>query len=296
MNAIAVIVPVFNRASLAERALRSVRKQSLAAAEFVVVDDGSSEAMDALRADVLSGGGRWITLPENRGPAAARNAGVAETSSPWITFLDSDDEWASWKLERQLAWHQSHPDMRISQAQDQWFRKGEAILRPSHWQMQEGDLFAESVERCSITPSAVMLHRTIWDELGGFDERFRVCEDYELWLRLTREYPVGLVGGEPFVRRHGGRPDQLSSITPAMDRHRIAALLELLDSGSLSPSQQDHVLRGIKEKATILAAGAAKRGRPGRAAFYHELGQADLIGLGQRLNPIKSEAFRQMNE
>ena len=217
-------------------------------------------------------GGKWLSFSENLGVSAARNAGAGQTSARWLCFLDSDDRWMPEKLERQLMWHKENPTVRISQVEEAWIRNGELVKKPDGWKPSAGDNFSQAVERCAISPSAVMMRRDLWEEQGGFDEGFRVCEDYELWLRITNEEPVGLVDeGCALVEKHGGHSDQLSAY-PAMDRHRVAILLRFLASFELPADKRELVRRAIREKAKIVAVGAAKRGNVIREKLFAELG------------------------
>ncbi len=275
---VAVIIPAYNRVEELLRAIASLERQTHLPSEWIVVDDGSEIESTPLRSRIEEAGGRFLALPKNRGVAAARNTGVAASSADWIAFLDSDDEWHPRKLETQLTWQSQHPGTRISQVHEQWVRNSKPIRKPSAWEQRGGELFELALRQCVIGPSCVMMRRDLWDEHGGFEERFRVCEDYELWLRITRKEQIGLVEGGPLVTKHGGHRDQLSSTTPALDRFRILALLKLLGEGDLLEIERSLVIAMIREKAEIVAQGAEKRENSPRAALYRSLSRADLTG------------------
>lgn len=292
MKSVAVVIPVFNRPLLLLRAVESVLGQRVRATELIVVDDGSVDDLEPVRQRVLESGFRWIRLNENRGVAEARNVGVANTGSEWIAFLDSDDEWEPDKLERQMAWHELNPIVRISQTREQWVRDGRSVVKPQHWEPVDGDLSRDSRRRCMIGPSCVMMRRDLWEEFGGFDPRFRVCEDFDLWLRITRSTRVGLVGGAPLVKKHGGHSDQLSLTTEALDRYRVLSLLGLLITGDLSTEEGEDIVAVIREKSGIVAGGAAKRGELERETFFRSLQGAELRGDGGELVRLLSEGWR----
>ncbi len=266
-----MVIPVFNRSLRAQRAIRSVLDQSHREIELVVVDDASTIDLTSARQLVERAGHRWLTLEENSGPAVARNAGVDALSEEidWIAFLDSDDEWLPGKLERQLAWLAEHPDTKIFQCQETWIRNGTPAKRPRRLLEPEGDIFADCVERCCISPSAVMMCRELFDALGGYDGRYRVCEDYHLWLRIARRHPVGLLS-ESLVIKNGGDADQLTATVPAFDRWRLRALLELLPDAE---AQRDVVLRGISDKARILERGAHRHADAETVTVYQEVAE-----------------------
>ncbi len=129
---ISVIVPTYNRRQMLAEAVASVLSQRGVALELVVVDDGSTDGTwDDLHHGEL---GRMVEAApancrvvteriEHRGPAAARNRGVAVARAPYIAFLDSDDLWVSNKLERQFAYIQAHPEYAITQTQESWIRR-----------------------------------------------------------------------------------------------------------------------------------------------------------------------------
>lgn len=266
---VGVVIPVFNRSLRMQRAIRSVLDQSHREIELIVVDDASTIDLSSARALVEDAGHRWLTLQKNSGPGVARNLGVAALSDKtgWIAFLDSDDEWLPGKLERQLAWLSEHPETKIFQCQETWIRNGAPAKRPRRLLEPEGDIFADCVERCCISPSAVVMRRDLFDAVGGFDESYRVCEDYQLWLRLAMNHPVGLLS-EPLVIKNGGDADQLTATVPAFDRWRLRALLELLaDAGA----HRDVVLHGIAEKARILERGAYRHADDETATLYQNV-------------------------
>lgn len=284
---VTVVIPVYNRPVLLRRALESVSRQTCQSIDLVVVDDASSTDLNEIREEVEAGGGYWIRLPKRSGPAAARNAGVAATKSPWIAFLDSDDEWEPEKLELQLRWHRENPAVPISQVAERWIRNGAEVKKRSYQEQRGGDLFAVACRQCAIAPSCVMISRDLWDRHGGFDERFDVCEDYELWLRITAEEQVGYIP-EALVRRHGGHDDQLSVTAVAMDRYRVAGLLKMLRSYALGKEEKAHVCGEITAKSAVLAAGAAKRGLTERSLFFSRLAEISSGELEEELDEFIS--------
>jgi len=257
---VAVIIPTFNRAALLERAVQSVLHQTFRDFELVVVDDGSTDNTAELPVfknpdpRLCS-----IRLPENRGVSAARNAGVKATTAPWLAFLDSDDEWLPEKLEKQVRWTQLHPDMYIVQTREIWIRHGRRVNPPKTHEKIEGDLFAASLERCMITPSSVMLRRTLFELAGGFNESFQACEDYDLWLRITCRCPAGLVV-EYLLKRYGGHADQLSATVPVLDRFRIQSVIDLLASNVLTEEQKKLARKSLLKRSHIVAQGYKKHG------------------------------------
>ena len=241
---------------------------------LVVVDDGSTDDSAAASEAALApapAGSRMVRQPAS-GVAAARNAGAAAVDSAWIAFLDSDDLWEPTKLAAQMAWLAERPSYRIAQTGERWLDHGRH-RNPRAWHRKEERLFPRCLERCLVSPSAVVIRRDLYEELGGFDPAFAVCEDYELWLRIALREPVGLVDA-PLVIKRGGHPDQLSRSTWGLDRFRVAALVKLLATTALTADERAAVAAILRAKCDVLADGAARRGRDDEAARYRVLGGA----------------------
>ena len=111
---------------------------------------------------------------------------------------------------------------------------------------------------CAISPSAAMIHRTVLERVGLFDETLPVCEDYDLWLRITASFPVELVD-EALVVKYGGHADQLSRSTWGMDRYRIRALARAWRELELAPGERRATLETLLAKLEVVLGGALKR-------------------------------------
>jgi glycosyltransferase involved in cell wall biosynthesis len=270
MPLISVIIPVFNRKELLPRALLSVLKQSFTDFELIVVDDGSTDGVEEL--PILTSDPRiqYIKLDSNYGVSKARNTGISHSSGKWIALLDSDDEWTVNKLKKQLLWLRANPSFRITQSKEIWIRNGKRVNPPSTHEKFQGDLFSVSLQRCMITPSSVIFDRELFFECGPFNESLPACEDYDLWLRITCRYPIGLVP-EFHLTRYGGHQDQLSSIIPILDRYRIRSILQLLYHSQLTPQQRSDAISICTQKASIIADGCLKRGNQNLYLRYQSI-------------------------
>jgi GT2 family glycosyltransferase len=266
---ISVIIPTCNRRGFVCEAVRSVCRQRTVPGEVIVVDDGSTDGTAAVLEEEFGERVRVIQTV-NRGVAAARNRGVAASRGELIAFLDSDDLWLPDKLRAQRSFFAAHPDAEICQTQEIWIRNGVRVNPCAHHGKPSGDIFEPSLGRCLVSPSAVMMRRTLFERVGGFDEGLPVCEDYDLWLRTARSTPVWLIDRALVVKR-GGHPDQLSRRFWGMDRFRVAALMRLLGDAQLTAVQHRAALAVLAERCAILAHGAARRGRHAEAAAYLRL-------------------------
>lgn len=258
MPLVSVVIPSFNRKKLLQRALQSVLRQTFTDYELMVVDDGSEDGtqdLPILKERKI----RFIRLEENRGVSSARNIGVKQSSGDWIAFLDSDDEWFTSKLEKQISWCRYNPRFEIMQTREIWIRNGNRVNPPITHQKFQGDLFEASLKRCMITPSSVLLRKSLFEKAGGFNEAIPVCEDYDLWLRITCQYHIGLLD-QYLLKRYGGHSDQLSVSMMGMDRFRIQSMLDLLDTNLLNQTQIILLRTVLSSKARIVANGYLKRG------------------------------------
>ncbi len=245
---ISVVVPTYNRAWALERALESLFAQTLSPLEIVVVDDGSSDNTPLILKsyqDRIS-----VIRTENRGVSHARNVGIKASRGEWIAFLDSDDVWDRHKLQHQRAFHKANPHIYFSHTHERWIRAEKEIKQKKHHQKPQGWCFEENLPFCKIAPSTVMMRRSLFEDVGYFDESLAVCEDYDLWLRVTKRYEVGLIP-KALTTKYGGHEDQLSMRYHSMDKERIHALLKHKDH----PKAREEIIK----KCNILINGARKR-------------------------------------
>ncbi len=276
---VSVVIPTFNRADWLAESVGSVLEQTYPQVELIVVDDGSTDPTP----EVVQGfGDRLIYMRvDHRGVSAARNRGVAASRGTLVAFLDSDDVWQRDKVARQVALFRGQPDVQVCYTDEIWIRHGVRVNPKQIHQKHTGWLFEPSLPRCIISPSSIMLRRALWNRLGGFDERLPACEDYDLWLRMTRRVPVTLIP-EPLIVKRGGHADQLSRSTPLLDQYRITALDKLLRT-ALTVPQRRAVLSMLIRKCDIVAQGAAKRQHAARAACCRARAQhyrSHLVGVG----------------
>jgi glycosyltransferase involved in cell wall biosynthesis len=228
---VSVIIPTYNRAAWLPRTVASVRRQTHAPHEIIVVDDGSQDDTAA----VVAGLGAGITLltQANQGVAAARNLGARHATGDWLAFVDSDDLWEPEKLEIQLAASAEAPnapwcvtgcqtigfDDRPAEGPAGFagvfpiFRQGavdpEAFFRRwlepreipvaggSHL-IFVGDMFRPLFGGNFGLPSSLTVRREWFFEVGGFDPAFRLAEETEFFHRAAARAP-GIVVFESLV-------------------------------------------------------------------------------------------------
>jgi glycosyltransferase involved in cell wall biosynthesis len=281
MATVSVIIPTFNRAPKVIRAVSSILDQTFTQYEIIVVDDGSTdgtkEALARFKDQII-----LIAHSTNRGVSAARNSGIKVSKAPLLAFLDSDDYWLPEKLAVQVGFFAAHPKTVACQTEEVWIRKGHRVNPGKRHLKPSGNIFEPSLKLCLVSPSAVLLKRSLIDEVGLFDEELPACEDYDLWLRIACRHPVYLIR-EQLVVKEGGCPDQLSLRYKGMDQFRIKALTTLLKSGALNERQLEATLKELSIKCRIYGNGCLKRGKSQEGLFYLDLPErvkrSVLLGL-----------------
>ncbi len=263
---VAAIIPTRDRAGWTERAVASVLAQTWPPDELVVIDDGSVDGTAEHLLATFPRRGTNETSPEidvlrldGRGVSAARNHGIRATTSEWLAFLDSDDEWLPDKLEAQLDALAEKPGHLLCHCDEIWIRNGQRVNPRRRHRKRGGFIFRHCLPLCAISPSSTIVHRSLFDRVGSFDESLPACEDYDLWLRVCARHPVLYVDRQ-LVRKHGGHADQLSR-TPALDRYRIRALEKILAADVLADEDRQAAIATLTQKIDVYAAGARKRGR-----------------------------------
>lgn len=198
---VSVVIPAYNAARFLPDAIESLRRQTRAVHQIIVVDDGSKDDT----AQVVAGLGRDVTYVHqaNAGVSAARNRGMREATGEIVAFLDADDRWVPEKVEKQLAVFERNPQVGLVGTDrcdvdangrvllDSLFRKQgmrdelvELDGRPM------ADAFSRLIRVNFLPTSSVMVSKRVLDEVGGFDTTIRYGEDLELWARIAVRYPL----------------------------------------------------------------------------------------------------------
>ena len=260
---VSVIIPTFNRGYCLEESIRSVLQQSFADFELIVVDDGSTDNTSELVARFPAV--KLIRLEKNRGGSFARNRGMVEAQGDCIAFLDSDDLWEKDKLASQVKWiergfHAVYTD-------EIWIRNRVRVNPMNKHRKYSGDIFRYCLPLCIVSPSSVLLRAEVLREVGGFDESMPVCEDYDLWLKITAKFPV-LYLNEKLTIKYGGHSNQLSRKYWGMDRFRIKALENIIKNNSLNKKYAILAKQTLQKKAEIYLKGLKKRNKYKEIIFY----------------------------
>jgi glycosyltransferase involved in cell wall biosynthesis len=311
-----VVIPLFNKGPYVERALDSIDGQSHAADEIIVVNDGSTDGGDRLVRSRGDARLRVIDQP-NRGVSAARNAGVAAATHPFVAFLDADDRWRPGLLARMRGLIGTHPAAVLYgagfvtvAADGSRHRHGIAPAGPGDTG-RIVDYFAERCRGHVLHMSTTVARRSAVEAVGGFPEGVAYCEDEMLWSRLAlaglvvlspealAEYDVGVPGQAveywsrayrerldvldyhrflaAEVWRHGGSRPALVALAR---RELTTALLQRIYRGNFAASEalwREAHLDGLPLGPVAAACGFVVR-HPGMQPAV-----AALMGLARRL-------------
>ena len=269
---VSVIIPTYNRGWILKETINSVLAQNFTNFELIVVNDGSTDNTQ----DILSSYKEDIVVlrQDNKGVSSARNRGIVSASGRFIAFLDSDDLWLPKKLSTQVDFFNTNPDALICQTEEKWIRNSIRVNPKKRHKKLSGDIFEHSLYLCLVSPSAVMIRRSLFEKAGMFDETLPACEDYDMWLRISCRYPVYLID-TPLIIKRGGHADQLSR-SSGLDRYRIQSLKKIIESKLLTDKQAMAAVKVLKEKCDIYANGCLKRGRKEKALYYNNLAESCL--------------------
>jgi glycosyltransferase involved in cell wall biosynthesis/nucleoside phosphorylase len=265
---VSVVIPVFNREKSILDCVQSVVNQTLKPKDIIVVNDGSTDGTKEIL-DVFKGQIRVIDIEKNKGVSFARNLGVSVATTKWISFLDSDDLWEPNKLENQWQFWRRYPFYEIFQSDEIWIRNGTRVNACKHHAKQQGWVWKDNLRLCLISPSGVMLTKALLGAYNGFNESLPACEDYDLWIRITRNNVVGFDSVSSVIK-YGGHSDQLSRKYDAIDRFRVKALFSAYNNEE-DMNYKSELVDVLNSKLNILIQGSKKRNNYERVDHYESI-------------------------
>lgn len=186
------MIPTYNAARTLGRAIESALCQTLRPDEIVVVDDGSTDDTEAIMRPYL-GRIRYVQIPHRGFPSAARNRGIAETCAGNIAFLDSDDWWYPGHLERTGQMLARRPRAGACYGNFEMRDEAGSLVRRVRARAVDGNGYLLLLRYNFFCTSTVVVPRACLERLGVFSESESLaggCEDWELWLRIAKHYPI----------------------------------------------------------------------------------------------------------
>ena len=184
---VSIIVPTYNRANLLLEAVDSVRQQTFENWELLIVDDGSSDETGMAVKEFLGDTRIHYLWQENRGQSAARNRGLLNSQGSLVAFLDSDNRWLPHKLSSQAAFMESHPEVDVLYGETERIGSDGSTWPSPNRRRYSGIIWRHLLDQNFVNFNTSIVRRHKLVEVGGFDEDLRGGEDYDLWLRLSRD-------------------------------------------------------------------------------------------------------------
>ena len=264
---VSVIIPTYNRRRFVINAILSVMRQKEAVDEMIIVDDGSTDDTG----DISQKFTEKITYysQTNEGVSAARNLGIQKAKHDWLAFLDSDDMWKPKKLFQQKKALLENPQYRLCYTNEEWRYNGKWKNPKKIHQKYSGWIYDKCLPLCIISSSSVIIHKSVFDEVGLFDENLPACEDYDLWLRITHRFPV-LLMKEKLIIKQSGNWEQLS-LNHSLDKYRIIALAKMLETKTLQPENRQKTYDVLNLKCNIYKTGCLKHDNLSEARWAEQL-------------------------
>ena len=191
---VSVIIPTFNRGQFIGAAIQSVINQTYDQFEIIVVDDGltdhTSEIINSLGSDI-----KYI-YQTNQGRSKARNVALGIATGKYIAFLDSDDLYLPNKLQLQVNYLDSHPEIGMVYTSAYCMDDNGDFLREIYDARISGRIYNQIAFFVPVTIAlpTVMVRREVLDAIGTFDENMERFEDTDLWRRISKDYTIGAIG------------------------------------------------------------------------------------------------------
>jgi glycosyltransferase involved in cell wall biosynthesis len=195
MPTVSVIIPAYNRADYIQETVNSVLSQTYTDYEIIVINDGSTDQTEeALRPFIENGSIRYI-WQENQGEAASRNHAMRLAQGRYYAFLDSDDLFLPAKLEKQVAFLDAHPEVGLVHSSFIKFSEDGPDLGFRDMSPLTGNIYPKILMDWSrlIVPSTVMVRASVIADVGDFDLNVGWGPDQEMWRRISRKYPIGVI-------------------------------------------------------------------------------------------------------
>jgi cellulose synthase/poly-beta-1,6-N-acetylglucosamine synthase-like glycosyltransferase len=274
---LSIIIPVKNCLQYLPTAIESIRRQAIEDVEIVVIDDQSTDGLDRWLAEESQRDRRLKCLTgPGQGVAVARNVGLAACTAPLVGFVDADDQWNDHVIADRLELMEQKPEIVLSFADHETYSVDGRHLasdfaywpRFSHWLDGRRGLlplggrafdliFAENV--CGT--GTVLARRDAMNAAGGFDPRLRICEDWDLWLKLSRQGEVCC--STTVTSRALSRPDSTSRNLPV-----LLTCLEIVTAEHLPYADRRTRAIARARLATVRADVAEADGRMPQAALH----------------------------
>lgn len=243
---VSIVIPAYNARDYIAACLRSIEKQTYKNVEVIVVDDGSTDGTSDLIKQSFSQVRLFRT--GNKGPAAARNLGIAQVTGEFVAFIDTDDQWRVEKLAKQVRYLKEHPGAQMVITDNHFVAPDGSLLKTTDKEktLIEGDVVNNIFAHSEVCTPTVMVRSTVFERVGVFREELTTCEDDNLWMRIAEHSEVGLIA-EPLADIQV-RPDSSSRGRQGLENLYEGNLLHLRLLKSDYPTIYRRIRKHLKTK------------------------------------------------
>jgi glycosyltransferase involved in cell wall biosynthesis len=225
---VSVIMPVYNGEKYIVEAIESILNQSYKDYEIIIVNDGSTDdTFNKIRSYLQLSNIKYVRQ-ENRGLPAALNTGIKAASGEYIAFLDCDDLWMPHKLDMQMVFMKEHPEVGLVHGNISYVdQHGDPFTPDSPYKTDiSGNCFPELFMGNRIAVLTVLIKKESITNVGFFNEDFKYADDYDMWLRVSRHYPLGHI--DKCLAAYRKHPGGISSNINAHNADVLKVLEETL--------------------------------------------------------------------
>lgn len=268
---VSAVLSTYNRAGLVVEAVESVLAQTVADREVIVVDDGST---DDTAGSLRRFGDRIRYHPKpNGGAASARNVGIGLARGRYLAFLDSDDAWVPDHLAAQLAAFEAEPGLGLVYGEYHSYEGDRLVGVFPRRAAPSGHAYAGLLAASLVQTSTAMVPKAIAEQNGPFNERYRIGDEYDWFLRLSARWPIRFLP-RPLVRYrvHGGN---LSRDAVRFNSEMLVIYRGLRDDASLSPAHRALAGRRVARYEYTVGRALEEAGRPAEAHAHYRAALAE---------------------
>ena len=282
---VSIVLPTYNCAAFLPHSIGSILAQIYNSYEIIVVDDGSTDNTKEVLYPFMQRI-KYILLEQNKGLPTARNIGILSAQGKYIAFIDADDLWLPEKLQTDIEYFETHPEVSMVYSKhlniDQ---NGRMLDEASQKRLPSGNIFTQLFsEQNFIITSSVVVRKEIFETTGLFYEQLSNCQDWDMWLRIAFYFKVGGINTPLVKYRHN--PHSLSK-----NRNNVLKYQKMVIDKIYSNFKDKE--NGINEKLykKRLASHYAKVGR-----YYLRMGDKNRanenFGLSLKNDPLNLRSIR----
>jgi glycosyltransferase involved in cell wall biosynthesis len=270
MPKVSVVIPVYNSDKYIEETLDSVLSQTYTDFEVIVVDDGSEDKTPSIVKQYQVKYPEKVKLiqKENGGPASARNMGIKVARGEFIAFNDSDDLWLPSKLEKQLEYFNSDPQVGLVYSKYTSF-KGDKELRTKPEGGHSGWIFTKLLSKSIIQASTMIVKRECLDAVGTFDESFSLADEYDMSLRIAKKFQCYFV--DKALTRYRVHDTNASKNNLLFDKENLKIYKKIYNNDTdLCENEKELLKKRISRYCILVAKGLYNQGQLDESKKYQK--------------------------